>query len=217
MNRECEVYICEFTLITNDSRHVGHDLPVPSLCVLGMSTSMCGHTECIPSVTGFVTPLWFLFQWRWPKVVFVLYRTVMAAYAVFAFSEMVVSSQRTKWQHHVMVYLTTWTYLMETLFFLLGALLALVYFCCPKFLIGEAGKTVDTVVVINIDRRQRTDCEWGGSKNHGYVSACEKGFKSDCSSIHSEQEYPGGFSIGDQNTDTLSQELDKANRGNWER
>ncbi|KAK7089409.1 uncharacterized protein [Littorina saxatilis] len=70
-------------------------------------------------------------QWRWPRVVFVLYRLLMSGYSVFAFTHMVVMYRQNKHGHSVMAWLTTWTFLVETVFFLLGAILALLHFSRP--------------------------------------------------------------------------------------
>lgn len=70
----------------------------------------------------------FLFQWRWPRPVFLVYRLALGIYAVFALTEDIVSWKKSAWQHHVLVFLTTWTYILLTAYFLLGAVLALLYY-----------------------------------------------------------------------------------------
>lgn len=57
---------------------------------------------------------------------------MMSAYSIFAFTHMVVLfQQQSDKTHNVMVFLTTWTYLLETVFFAVGAVLALLHCSCP--------------------------------------------------------------------------------------
>ena len=85
----------------------------------------------------------FLFQWRWPRLVFVLYRLLMAAYSIFAFTHMAVSLDLPSQKHNLMAYLTNWTYIVEMVFFSLGAILAVVYFFRPQCCIKQVGQSSD--------------------------------------------------------------------------
>lgn len=72
-------------------------------------------------------------QWRCHRAFFVVYRLMMSAYSIFAFTHMVVLfQQQSDRTHNIMVFLTTWTYLLETVFFAMGAVLALLHCSCPR-------------------------------------------------------------------------------------
>lgn len=72
-------------------------------------------------------------QWKWPRAVFVIYRLLIAGYALFALSEYLVTISQTAGLHHnVMAFLTTWTLILENTFFVLGALVAVIYYIRPN-------------------------------------------------------------------------------------
>ncbi|XP_041347838.1 uncharacterized protein LOC121367618 isoform X2 [Gigantopelta aegis] len=73
-------------------------------------------------------------QWRFPWPVFIIYRLSVAAYVLFAFIRVMVVSEDGagtgfKLQHHVMAYITTWTYLALTLHMVLAASVAIWCHC----------------------------------------------------------------------------------------
>lgn len=66
---------------------------------------------------------------------FVIYRLLMAGYAVFALTQyLVVVVENSDSRHNVIVFLTTWTYILETTFFVLGAALAVIHYIRPTAL-----------------------------------------------------------------------------------
>ncbi|XP_076448329.1 uncharacterized protein LOC143285034 [Babylonia areolata] len=70
-------------------------------------------------------------QWRGPRAVFVLYRLLMSAYSLFAFTHMAVTLDVPDSHHHFMAFLTNWTYLVLVFFFFWGAVLAVCFFLWP--------------------------------------------------------------------------------------
>ena len=81
-------------------------------------------------------------------MVFVLYRVLMAAYAIFAFTHMLVVTDSGP---RVMAFLTVWTYLVEMLFFFLGALLAVIFFLRPGHFSDRGHREVEGVDNLTYD------------------------------------------------------------------
>ncbi|KAL8604343.1 hypothetical protein ACOMHN_028106 [Nucella lapillus] len=69
----------------------------------------------------------------------------MSGYSLFAFLHMVISLDEPDSKHHFMVYLTNWTYLVKTLFFFLGFVLAVCCFFWPRYFncLGAQGLSKD--------------------------------------------------------------------------
>ncbi|XP_060063836.1 protein rolling stone-like [Ylistrum balloti] len=67
----------------------------------------------------------YTFQWRWHPHIFLIYRSMIAAYSIGSLSAVLVEGGGP----HIMVYLTIWTYLTLTLHFLTAAILAFVCHC----------------------------------------------------------------------------------------
>ncbi|WAR26234.1 ROST-like protein [Mya arenaria] len=64
-----------------------------------------------------------LSQWDIPAPVYVVYRVLVSAYCVFAFTQLFVTAQDPN--HRLMAYLTVWTYLLLTIYFVSSLLVTL--------------------------------------------------------------------------------------------
>ncbi|OWF53225.1 protein rolling stone-like [Mizuhopecten yessoensis] len=72
----------------------------------------------------------FTSQWRWHPYVFLIVRSLLAAYSIASLSAVLAEGGGPQ---NIMVYLTIWTYLTLTLHFLLAAVLAFVCTCCTRY------------------------------------------------------------------------------------
>jgi len=88
------------------------------------------------SFSGSGLNLSLLFQWAWPKFIFLTYRLVVAAYTLTVLVYSVIEASFTKRRHPWIAYFTYWSYVVITTHLLLSAAIAAAYFnrgrCCPR-------------------------------------------------------------------------------------
>ena len=73
--------------------------------------------------------LLFVFQWRWPGYVFVMYRLGISLFTVTSLIDyLLMTSQNSELEHNIFVYLTTWTYLLLVLYAVTSAATAAYFY-----------------------------------------------------------------------------------------
>nr|KAG5708440.1 hypothetical protein BaRGS_026167 [Batillaria attramentaria] len=112
----------------------------------------------------------------------------MAGYVLFALIEYLVTVTEAHGRHNVMVFLTTWTYIVETTYFVLGAVLATLYFIRPTLLrSSQLGSTGDPENPVHNEQRPR------GKDNKGFVAHNPE-------SVNSQEKRVVSFSVGESQT-----------------